>query len=109
MKNNRREIKFSLRDANIRGPGLLPLEMFQKAQGALVMDGGVSSVKSLSLEGRGIYARVKGYISGKNQDLKMEVMVDSSSQSEPSHLKILEQFKVSPGYYILPLPYFKIS
>ncbi|MDO8784634.1 MAG: type II secretion system protein GspN, partial [Syntrophales bacterium] len=99
--NNRREIKFSLRDANIRASGLLPLDMFQKAQGALVIEKEIVSVKSLSLEGRGIYARVKGDIRGKKQGLKMEVMVDSSSQSEPSPLKIPEQFKVSPGYYVL--------
>ena len=113
--NNRREIKFSLRDANIRGSflgtglvtGFLPLDMFQKAQGVLVMEDKFVSVKSLVLEGGGIYARVSGDIRGKNQNLKIEVMVDSSSQSEPSPLKIPERFKISPGYYILP--YFQIS
>jgi len=106
--NNRREIKFSLRDANIRGSflgtGFLPLDMFQKAKGVLVMEDNLVSVKSLVLEGRGIYARVKGEIRGDNQNLKMEVMVDSSSKSEPSPPKIPERFKISPGYYILPYP-----
>lgn len=89
--NNRREIKFSLRDANMRGvlsrgAGYIPLDMFQKAMGVLVMENGFVSVKSLVLEGRGIYARVKGEIRGDNQNLKIEVMVDSSSKSAQSHI-----------------------
>lgn len=111
--NKRSEIKFSLDDANtigsFSGIGILPLDIFQKVRGALVIENELASVKSLVLEGKGIYARVKGEIRRDNQNLKIEVMVDSSSQSDLSSLKIIEQFKVSPGYYVLPLPYFKIS
>lgn len=110
--NNRSEIKFSLNDANaygsFSGTGILPLDIFQKVRGALVIENELASVKSLVLEGKGIYARVKGDIRRNNQNLKIEVMVDSSSQSGLPSLKIIEQFKVSPGYYVIPLPYLKI-
>ena len=110
--NNRSEIKFYLGDANMSGSfsgiGILPLDIFQKVLGTLVIENELASVKSLVLEGRGIYARIKGDISRDSQNLKIEVMADSS-QPGLSSLKIIEQFKVSPGYYVIPLPYFKIS
>jgi len=110
--NNRSEINFSLDDATISGSfsgtGILPLEIFKKVRGALIIENELASVKSLVMEGKGIYARVKGDIRRDSQNLKIEVMVDSSSQSDLSSLKIIEQFKVSPGYYIIPLPYFQI-
>ncbi|MFO7667576.1 MAG: type II secretion system protein GspN [Desulfobacterales bacterium] len=109
--NNLSEIKFSLGDANtiasFSGIGIIPLDIFQNVRGTLIIENESASVKSLVLEGRGIYARVKGDISRDNQNLKIEVMADSS-QPGLSSLKIIEQFKVSPGYYVIPLPYFKI-
>lgn len=111
--NDRSEINFSLDDAKISssfsGTGILPLEIFQKVRGALVIENELASVKSLVMEGKGIYARVKGDIRRDNQNLKIELMVDSSSSLNLSSLKIIEPFKVSPGYYVIPVPYFKIS
>ncbi|MBU3948327.1 MAG: type II secretion system protein GspN [Proteobacteria bacterium] len=100
-KNKQSEIKFSLSDAKIIGFGLIPLDMFKKARGELVEENGLITIKSLVMEGDGIYARVKGYIRKNERNVNIEVMVNSSSDINPSYLAVLEKFKVSPGYYVI--------
>ncbi len=100
-KGKQSEIKFSLNDANIRGAGLIPLDMFKKARGVLIEEKGLITIKSLVMEGNGIYARVKGYIRGNERNITIELMVNSSSGINPSYLAMLDKYKVSPGYYII--------
>ncbi len=100
-KGKRSEIKFSLSDINIKSSGLLPLDIFNKARGVMTEENGLIDVKSLVMEGKGLYARVKGYIRGNNHNLNIELMVNSSSDMNPSYLTILEKYKVSPGYYVI--------
>jgi type II secretion system protein N len=110
--NNRSEIKFSVYDINMNasfsGAGFLPLKIFQKARGALVIEKKTVSVTSFAAEGEGIYIRVKGDIGRNNQNLKIEMMIDPSPRFSPLFLAAIEQFKVSPGYYVIPPSYFKI-
>ncbi|MDH5203807.1 MAG: type II secretion system protein GspN, partial [Nitrospirota bacterium] len=60
-------------------------------------------ISSLSLQGDGIYARVKGNIKKNVMDLTLELMQDSSSADKSSLLLFLENYKVSPGYYVIPI------
>ena len=99
------EIKFSILEARLEsafaGGGFLPLDLFQSVRGTLTIDKTIT-VKSLTLEGRGVYARVNGNIKGNRLDMKIELMMDSSFVLEPVHAKILGKYMVSPGYYVIP-------
>lgn len=101
------EAKFSLTDARLKGAQLkgffLPLDMFENARGSFVISQDTIDVQSLALEGRGVYARAKGKVTGKSLDLNMELMRDSSLQLDPSVVKLLEPYQVSPGYYVIPV------
>ncbi|MBU1053075.1 MAG: type II secretion system protein GspN [Proteobacteria bacterium] len=94
-------IKFSLNNADIKSIGLIPFDLFKKMRGEMFEENGLITVKSLAMEGNGIYARAKGYIKGNKRDLKMEIMVNSSSDMKPSYLEALEKYRVSPGYYVI--------
>ena len=99
------EARFSIREARFEGafPGVdfLPLDLFQSIRGSLTIEKTIT-VKSLTLEGRGVYARVNGNIKGNSLDMKIELMMDSSFGQEPVLAKDLGQYRVSPGYYVIP-------
>lgn len=99
------EVRFSIREARFEGAfsgvDFLPLDLFQSVRGTLTMEKTIT-VKFLTLEGRGIYARVNGNIKGNSLDMKMELMMDSSFGLEPVLAEVLEPYRVSPGYYVIP-------
>jgi type II secretion system protein N len=98
------ELRFSIREMRLEGvfPGIefFPLDLFQSVRGALTIDKTIT-IKSLTLEGRGVYARVSGKIKGNRLDMKIELMRDSSYTLEPIYAKLLEPYMVSPGFYII--------
>ena len=100
-------LKFSIKDAQFESTSfsgvIIPVNMFQIAQGAMTIDSNVVHISSLSLQGDGIYARVKGNIKKNVMDLTLELMQDSSSADKSSLLLFLENYKVSPGYYVIPI------
>jgi len=55
------------------------------------------------MSGTGIYARVKGSIRGADMNMSVELMTDSSFTTEPLFQFILDRYKVSPGYAVIPL------
>lgn len=105
--NEQGEIIFNIKDAKLKttilpGGYLLPLNWFNDIKGLLNVNKGVIEVKSFTLEGNGVYARVKGNITGERIDLKMEIMPDASFKNS-ALLKLIEPFMASPGYYVIPV------
>jgi type II secretion system protein N len=111
--NNRSEIKFSVDDINLNatfsGARFLPLNLFQKGRGSLIIEKEAVLIKSFAVEGNGIYMRITGDIGRNNQNLKIEMMIDPSPRLSPLFMAAIEQFKVSPGYYVIPPSYLKNS
>lgn len=99
------EARFSIREARFEGAfsgvDFLPLDLFQSVRGTLTIEKTIT-VKSLTLEGRGVYARVNGNIKGNSLNMKIELMMDSSFGLEPVLAKVLGEYRVSPGYYVIP-------
>ncbi len=107
LQSNTGDLKFLVRDAKLKSTSLggvfLPLDLFHEIRGAATMNGDSVEVKSLTMTGTGIYARVKGSMRGDSLDLSLELMTDSMFGSETILLAFLEQYRVSPGYYVVPL------
>lgn len=107
MIKNQGDLILNVRDARLKAailPGgyIIPLNWFHDIKGLLEIKPETTEVKSFTLEGDGIYARIKGNITGNAIDIKMEVMPDASFKT-PSLLMLIEPFKASPGYYIIPI------
>lgn len=101
------EVKFDIANAKF-GSGTfggisVPLHFFQSARGALSVADGNLAVTSFALEGTDIYARIKGKISAGKMDLTMEVMPKPSFIEKNPAMALLDRFKVSPGYYSIPV------
>lgn len=107
LQDNKGNIIFSsdnmgLKNASFGGVPL-PLELFYSLKGAMTISGDTVEVQSFALEGKGIYARIKGLLKQKRLNMIMELMTDSSFKSEAFPLWMLEAFKVSPGNYAIPI------
>ncbi len=101
------EIIFNVKDARLKttilpGGYILPLNWFNDIKALLAVRHAITEVKSFTLEGDGVYARIKGNITGDALDLKMELMPDASFK-QPSLLMLIEPFRASPGYYVIPI------
>ncbi|MEW6215521.1 MAG: type II secretion system protein GspN, partial [Nitrospirota bacterium] len=101
------DLRFSIKDTRFEGRSFsgvtVPMGIFHNARGAMVINGDTVKVSSFSLEGEGIYARAKGDIRGGFMDLTMEIMRDSSFTGETHIFSMIESYKVSPGYYVIPI------
>jgi type II secretion system protein N len=101
------EILFAVRDAHLLpasfGGIKVPLDVFSGGTGALELDGRVLRVKSFSLEGDGIYARVKGNVEGNRMNLIMELMPEKSFVEENPAFALLATYRDSPGHYLIPI------
>ncbi|MGW8272943.1 MAG: type II secretion system protein GspN [Thermodesulfovibrionales bacterium] len=81
----------------------VPLQYFHSVRGAIEMPGkGAVSIKSVSLEGQGIYLRAKGNVTRGVGDITIEIMPEESF-ADKTALMLLERYKVSEGYYRVPL------
>ncbi len=58
-------------------------------------------LKSVSLEGDGVYAKLKGTISGGAYNLTAEVMPDNNAPGAELLKMALAQYESSPGYYVI--------
>lgn len=101
------EVRFDIADAKF-GSGTfggiaVPLHFFQSARGALSVADSNVTVTSFALEGADIYARIKGKISSGKMDLTMELMPKTSFIKKNPAVALLDRYKVSPGYYTIPL------
>ena len=99
------EIIFALDDAVLKGTltgiGALPVNIFKNVKGLLTVDDTIT-VKSLTLQGTGIYARMKGIIKEGDFDGNIEIMLDSSFDQYHLIQPLLERYKVSTGFYVIP-------
>ncbi len=114
MENGSGEIRFSMADAVFEsasfGGIMLPLEMFDKARGAMTVKNSTIEIKSFVLEGDGIYARIKGKITDGRASLTVELMPERTFKEKNYIFSMLEQYKVSPGYYSIPIsPNFAVN
>lgn len=108
VRDNSGELKFSVTDLRLKstalGGVLLPLDLFHDAKGSVrISNDTTAEVRSFAMTGTGIYARVKGTIKGNDMNMSLELMADSSLASESLFQMVLEKYRVSPGYYLVPL------
>lgn len=107
LRDGTGDLKFSIKDAQFENTSfsgvIIPVNLFQSATGAMTIDGDLVRISSLSLQGDDFYARVKGNIKKNVMDLTLELMQNSSSTDKASLLFLLENYKVSPGYYVIPV------
>jgi len=107
IEKSRGEIRFALTNAAFESASFggitLPLEMFYKARGAMTINNNTVDIKSFALEGDGIYARIKGNITDGRAALTAELMPERSFKEKNYIFSMLEQYKVSPGYYSIPI------
>jgi type II secretion system protein N len=81
----------------------VPLNFFHSIRGSVDIKGNIINVVSVALEGKDIYARLKGVIKDAVMDLDMELMPGTSFIENPLFLAGLEKYKISPGYYVIPV------
>jgi type II secretion system protein N len=107
FRKGKEELKFSVTNAKLKntsfGGVFLPLDVFHTVHGFVTLGDGTMDVRSFNLQGDGIYARVKGNATGRQVNMDVELMVDSSFQETPILQAMVGQYKVSPGYYVIPL------
>ena len=100
-------LEFITGDANIetaRFSGInVPLNFFHGVRGSLDIRENIVHVDSVYLEGKDISARMKGVIKDAMMDLSMELMPGKSFVENPFFIVELEKYKISPGYYIIPV------
>jgi len=105
-KHRNGEITFSIDNAMLKGAltgiGALPLHVFRNVKGLLTIGDKSIAVNSLTMEGKGVYARIKGTIKERNFDGNVEVMMDSSFDLYPLLKSLLARYKVSEGFYVIP-------
>ncbi|MBE0427176.1 MAG: type II secretion system protein GspN [Nitrospirae bacterium] len=105
IKDNTGYIEFAAKDAKIEPFSFsgfrVPLNLFQTIMGSIEVKGEIINIISLTLEGRDIYARLKGFIKDAVMDIKMELMPGKSFIENPLFLYEFERYKVSPGYYVI--------
>ncbi|MBZ0154618.1 MAG: type II secretion system protein GspN [Alphaproteobacteria bacterium] len=107
LEAERGELTFSLQKARMEKGSFMgvsvPFEVFHTVRCALVLARNSLTVHSLVMEGKGIYARVKGSFAGAAPDAVLEIMPDASFEDSGGLLPFLTMYKVSPGYYVIPL------
>jgi type II secretion system protein N len=108
MTDGRGEARFSIEEAKFDALSysgvIVPLNFFEQARGSVLFNGGGDiEVQSISLEGPGIFARAKGSIKAGMLDMKLELMPEESVVPENLLTAVIGQYKVSRGYYVIPL------
>jgi type II secretion system protein N len=106
-ENNKGHIMFDTKEASFEQgtfSGMsMPLHLFHTIRGVLDINENTVNIISVSLEGKGIHARLKGVVRDGVMDLNMEIMPEKSFLENPFFLAELEKYKVAPGLYIIPV------
>lgn len=106
-KNDRGNLKFTVLDADFKpysfGGMPVPLNMFQTARGAIETDGRILRIVSFTMEGKDIYARIRGDVAGGMLNLTVEVMPDASLERQNPMFSMIRRYEVSPGHYSIPV------
>lgn len=105
--NDRGNVKFTVEKADFRPASLggvpVPLNMFKSARGAMETNGKMLRIVSFTMEGKGIYARIKGHINGGMLNLIIEIMPDASLEGQNMMFSMIRRYEVSPGHYSIPI------
>lgn len=115
LKESGGNIRFKILDANLRDITnriYIPLSLFKTVRGFIEFSMGVIIIHSLSLEGNGIYGKIRDS-RFRIQDM---VFLDgsiglwvNSDFSMPQLIELgLLRYKKSPGYYIIPLDNYRL-
>jgi type II secretion system protein N len=100
-------VEFVTRDAQFQpvvlSDSIVPLNFFRSVRGALDIKNDVIYISSIALEGNDIYARLKGKIDNTFINLSMEIMPGKSLLDNQLFTGALEKYRVSPGYYVIPI------
>ena len=104
---NRGHIEFITENARLEPVSvagkIIPLNFFHRIRGALNIRGDTVEIVSVSLEGEHVFARLKGTVRNSFADMVIEIMPDAVFHENPVFLYELRKFKVSPGYYMIPV------
>ncbi|GBD98509.1 hypothetical protein BMS3Abin07_00524 [bacterium BMS3Abin07] len=105
--NGKGSIKFEIDHMIIRSfrnyGAIVPLKDFNNVRGMIdLVSAGNFRIKSLALQGRGIYIRLKGSIVNSLADLEVEVMPEPSFPDK-SLLMLIDRYRISNGYYRIPI------
>ena len=107
LENGKGEVRLEVKETELKtgtfGGIAIPLEMFDNARVAITIGSGMLRVVSFSLDGKNIYARIKGTITGGRTDLTMELMPDKTFRENNPVFSLIESYKVSPGLYSIPI------
>ena len=107
LKDNTGHLDFLTKDADFQQAHFsgvrVPLNFFHTVSGALDIQDNAVHIAAISLEGKDMYARLKGTIRNAVMDMTMEFMPGESYAENPLVLAGLETYRVSPGYYMIPV------
>jgi hypothetical protein len=105
MADNTGDIKFSITGAKLKSLDVsgksIPIDIFHTVRGALIMKGRSVDVKSVTLEGKGLFARASGTIMGGMMDITLELMPEPEADMLIS--VVAGRYKVSDGLYRIPV------
>ncbi len=101
------EVRFSVDNLNIKKAGffstILPMDQFHAIKGAARVHENRIDIQSVAIKGNGLYARAKGIVRGRSLNMDMEIMLDTSFQPDSLIRTMLARYRVSPGYYRVPI------
>jgi type II secretion system protein N len=105
IADNAGDIKFSITGARLSPFEIsgrsVPMDLFHTVRGALVTKGRAVDVKSVTLEGKGLFARASGTINAGILDMTLELMPEPETDTIIS--VIAGRYKVSDGLYRIPV------
>ncbi|MEW6417170.1 MAG: type II secretion system protein GspN [Nitrospirota bacterium] len=107
MLDDTGHVEFVTEDSRLE-PAILsgvnvPLNFFNSIRGTVDIKGNMINVVSIALEGKDIHARLKGAVKDAVMNLNLELMPGISFIENPLFRGELERYKISPGYYVIPL------
>ncbi len=105
MVNNSAKITFKIPNADIHGTvkGIpVPISSFRKIQGVLLLKENTIKVKSVSLDAKKGYARLKGDVTDGFMNLILELM-PSTGEISSIESTLISRYQISPGYYVIPI------
>jgi type II secretion system protein N len=107
MINDRGRLDFQTEDAQFKQASvsgiMVPLQFFHAVRGSAEIAGNRIDIVSVSFEGKDIHARLKGFIENGNMNLTMELMPGKTFLENPFMLAEIEKYRISPGYYVIPI------